>query len=61
MGDLRKDLQLARQAAHRQQAREPAEPLLSTGTYRLHLRARETATSKDRDYRPADPIRLTIT
>ena len=34
---------------------------IATGSYQLELRARETATSKDRDCRPGSPIRITIT
>ncbi len=34
---------------------------LAPGLYALKLRARETATDKDRDYRPGSPIRITIT
>lgn len=34
---------------------------LTAGTYTLKLRARETATSKDRDYRPGNPIKIVIT
>ena len=33
---------------------------IAVGTYYLNLRARETATSKDRDYRPGRPIRVNI-
>lgn len=33
---------------------------IALGTYALRLRANETATSKDRDYSPEDPIRLII-
>ena len=32
----------------------------TTGIYTLRLRARETATSKDRDYRPDNPITINI-
>ncbi len=34
---------------------------LTAGVYTLHLRAREVATSKDRDYAPGRPVQLTIT
>lgn len=33
---------------------------LDPGTYALHVRAREVATSKDRDYSPSQPIRIAI-
>lgn len=33
---------------------------IAEGLYVLDLRARETATSKDRDYRPGDQIRIQI-
>lgn len=33
---------------------------LTVGTYSLYLRAREVATDKDRDYRPASPIKIQI-
>ena len=33
---------------------------LTAGTYTLHLRARETATSKDRDYSTDNPLKLVI-
>lgn len=33
---------------------------IATGTYVLHLRARETATSKDRDFSPAQPVKIVI-
>lgn len=33
---------------------------ITTGSYVLYLRARETATTKDRDYSPSNPIRMTI-
>lgn len=34
---------------------------IPAGSYVLKLRARETGTGKDRDYRPGSPIRITIT
>ena len=33
---------------------------ITAGLYQLHVRARETATSKDRDYSPADPPLIRI-
>lgn len=34
---------------------------ITAGEYELRLRAREVASSKDRDYAPADPIQIVIT
>ena len=36
------------------------ELAIDTGVYTMRLRATETATSKDRDYRPGDPVRISI-
>jgi hypothetical protein len=33
---------------------------IATGTYELQLRANETSSSKDRDYRPGDPVQIVI-
>ena len=33
---------------------------IAEGTYKMFLRARETATTKDRDYRPGNPLHVKI-